>query len=145
MGERLSVTGVVVDPLSKRAVGERDHAEDGVLAGRFDGLRQVVGPFGVVATGTGRLPHDALLLEEPGLSVGAGCVTEVVLQDVGTMDAGVERDGPVELLMPPGRDHHGVAAAHGRLHDELPLADGAVVEQRPHQPVDGVATEILRH
>ena len=61
------------------------------------------------------------------------------------MNTSVEGDGPVQLLMPPGRDHHGVATTHGRLHDELPLANGPIVEQRPHQPVDRVAAEILRH
>ena len=104
LAEGQAVPGVVVDPLSERAVGEGDQPEDGVLAGGLDGWRQVGRPLLVEAAGTGGLADHARLLEEAGLAEGADGVAEVVLQDVGVVDAGVERDGAGQLLVPPGGD-----------------------------------------
>ena len=87
-----AVSGIVVDPLPERAVGEGDHPEHGVLARGLDGGRQVRRPLGVVPAGTGALADDARLLEQPGLAEDADRVPEVVLQDVGVVDTGVERD-----------------------------------------------------
>ena len=83
------------------------------------------------------------LLEEARLAEGGGRIAEVVLEDVGVVDAGVERQGAGELHVPPGRDEHVVASADEGFHDELALADRPVVEQRPHEAVDRIAAEVL--
>jgi len=61
------------------------------------------------------------------------------------VDTRIEGNRPGQLLVPPGRDEKGVASADRGLHDELPLADGSIVEQCAHQPVDRIAAEVLRH
>ena len=108
-----------------------------------DGRRQTRRPFLVIAAGTGSVAPDPRRLEESHLTEGARRVAEVVLEDVGAMDAGVERQRAGQLLVPPGGDEERVAATDRRLHHELPFADRAVVEQRPHQPVDRIAPVVL--
>ena len=116
--KRLAVAGVVVDPLPERAVLEVDHAEHGVLAGRLDLVGEVLRPGFPEIAGTGARAAMPDLLEEARLAEGGGRVAEVVLQDVGVVDAGVEGQGARELHVPPRRDEHDVAAADEGLHDE---------------------------
>ncbi len=70
-------------------------------------------------------------------------VAEVVLQDVGVVDAGIERDRAGHFHVSPRGDDDAVAATHIRLHDELRLADRAVIQERAHQPIHRVAAIVL--
>ena len=106
-----AVAGVVVRPLAERTVGEGDQAEDGVLAGRLDRLGHVGGPSGVEAAWTLGVAPDTPPFEQTYLAEGAGRLAKVVLQDVGIVDARVQRDGARELHVPPGRDQDAVAPA----------------------------------
>ena len=83
------------------------------------------------------------LLEQAGLPVGGRRVAEVVLEDVGVVDAGIERERAGQLHVPPGRDEQAVPAGDGGFHDELPVADRAVVEQGADEAIDRVAPEVL--
>ncbi|MDR5802722.1 hypothetical protein P9292_21965 [Caballeronia sp. LZ001] len=46
--------------------------------------------------------------------------------------------------MPPRRLHHHIAPADTRFQHQARRADGAIVEQRLHEPVDRIAPEIFR-
>ena len=59
------------------------------------------------------------------------------------MDAGVEGDRAHELHVPPGRDDDPVLPSDTGFHEELAVADRAVVEQCTQKAVDRVAPEIF--
>src|SRR6476620_7440254 len=123
MPEGLTMPGVMLDPLPKRPVGEGDHAEDGILTRGLHCLRQIRCPLLVEPTRSGRVATDSGGMKEPSLTVCPDRIAKVVEQDICVMHARVERDRARQLLMSPRGDQQVVAAADGRLHDELQLAD----------------------
>src|SRR5438874_13116222 len=91
--ERLAVTSMVIHPVPECAVDKRDLAEYRVFAGRLDRFGHGCGPLGVEATRSVGAPPDAARLQQPHLAEGAERVAEVVLENVGVVDTGVERNG----------------------------------------------------
>ncbi len=139
----LAMPGIVVDPLPDRAVLEVEDAEHGILAGGLDRLGEVLCPRLPEPAGAGAGSPLTDLLEETRLSESRRRRAEIVLEDIGVVDAGVEGQRARDLHVPPGVMNMLLRPPTDRFHDELPLTDRLVVQQRADQPVDRVAPEIL--
>ena len=137
------MAGRVVRPLADGAALEGEQRVQGVLAGRLDGVREVRRPARVEAARPGRAGVAPHLLVEAGLAVDRADLAQVVAQDVGVVDAGVDGDRAVLLHVAPRRDDDPVAAVDAGLEHQARRPDRAVVDQGADQPVDRVAAVVL--
>jgi hypothetical protein len=145
VAEWFTMPGMVFDPDPERVIGEGDHAENRILAGCFHLGRHVCCPLLIEAPRPARVPPDAGWMKEAREAKRADRFAKEGEEHVRIVDAGIECDRAGRLLVPPRSDEDTVPATHGRLHDELGLADRAVGQQSADKPVHRVLTKILGH
>src|SRR5262249_55736781 len=139
------MAGVIVDPLTNGSVLERQVGIQRVFASRLNMVRKLSRPARVKPAGAGRAGVVANLFVQSNLAIDRADLAQVVAQNVGVVDAGVDHDRAGLLHLAPRRDGDSVSTADVGFDHQPWRANRSGVDERAGQTIDRIAAIVFAY